>query len=172
MQTLCVCESPPACCQQCLNKGSVHIPSTLGSRLTHSLAHHRAIKTALQSQVDQITERCQRHLERQESWRELRAEIAILESRAGRRSSPQSAARPTTRPVRTRLPVSKDPLAAIRAEIARVRREQRTVDARMVAARQVLVGEAAAVMGLKRWEIAGLSLPPVKEMRRECGGGR
>lgn len=61
-----------------------------------------------------------------------------------------------------------DPLAAIRMEIANVKRAQREIDSRIVAARQVLVREAAAVFGLKRWEVAGLSLPPIKELKCEC----
>lgn len=132
------------------------------------LAQHCVIKQALQSQVSQITERCERHVARQEKWRILRAEVDALERKVS--LAPRNETVEVPRQARRPVVVKRsDPLAAIKEEIAKVRRAQRAVDARIVAARQVLVGEAAAVMGLKRWEIAGLALPPVKELRRESG---
>jgi hypothetical protein len=98
----------------------------------------------------------------------MRAEVDALECKLA--LAPLDETVPISRqPRRAALVKQSDPLAAIKEEIAKVRRAQRAVDARIVAARLVLVGEAAAVMGLKRWEIAGLALPPVKEIRRESG---
>ena len=134
------------------------------------IQQHRQLKSTLQQQVADVTARCERHVARQAPWRELRARVASLEqsiaARRARVANIEAMLVGHVRQSRPRPPKTTDTVALVKAEITTVKRQQRAVDSRIIAARQVLVKEAAAVMGLKRWEIAGLALPPVKEIRR------
>jgi ferritin-like metal-binding protein YciE len=161
----CICGQAPSYCQQCIDKGYVTQYPVADNRIKH----HQSLKTTLQAQVADVTTRCERHVSRQKPWRELRAEVAGLERRIDERRARLAEVERRIKahqpePTHRTLPTS-DGLVAAKNEIAHIKRQRRAVDSRIIAARQVLVKEAAAVMGLKRWEIAGLALPPVKEIR-------
>lgn len=133
----------------------------------------RSLKSQLADQVNIVTRRCAVQEQAATRWRVIRAEIAAQERRVHdlhRRISSITAYiadRNLSKPALLALPDINGAKMAIQQRITRVEQEQNAVNQRSVAARRVLVTEAASLLGLKPGGIAGLPLPTPGEIKRE-----
>ena len=122
-------------------------------------------------QINVVTRRCAVQEQAAARWRTLRAEVAAQEARVYRLREQLSVQTERITKTARGIPTLPDGTLELRKRLDQVRSEQGLVDGRMTVAKGVLVREAAAIMGLESGQIAGLKLPPPRDMKCESGCG-
>lgn len=141
--------------------------SLLVITLISRVDQQRSLKSQLSDQINIATRRCAVQEQAAARWRILRAEIALQESRVANLKQRLAVRISYSTKQVPRSTTKVSALSATSKRIAQIQTQQLIVNHRTAAARQVLVREASAVMGLEKSKIAGLPLISAGEMKRK-----
>jgi hypothetical protein len=125
----------------------------------------QSLKAQLSDQINLVTRRCAVQEQAAARWRTLRAEVALQELRVRSLRHRLTYRGNKITVVQSTVPKA-DPISNLKRCLDRVQAEQHAIDVRILAAKRVLVLEAAAVMGLQKGRIAGLPLTDPRDMKR------